>query len=70
MALTPEQRYDLVKRANAARLALGLEISHVSVSPWLLDREKLMRLFNDMCEVDRALCAEVDGPRPRPQVHF
>ena len=66
MPLTPQQRYDLVTRANACRLALGLEISRICSTPWLLERNALMRLYNDMCEADRALCAEVDWPRPRP----
>lgn len=65
VALTPEQRRALVERASACRLALGLEISHASVQPWLLDRERLLNLYNELCEVDRVICAEFEWPSPR-----
>lgn len=62
MQLTPEQRHDLVTRASDARLALGLEIAHVSVQPWLMDRDRLVKLYNDLCDIDRTICAEFDWP--------
>lgn len=62
MALTPEQRHDLVTRATHARVALGLEISRVSIQPWLLEREKLLKLYNDLVEIDRVLYAHFDWP--------
>lgn len=65
MPMTPEERHNLVSRANKCRLELGLEIARVSLEPWLMDRPKLLQLYNELAEVDRALCAEVDWPRPR-----
>lgn len=66
MGLTPEQRHDLITQAMEARLALGLYISKVSVQPWLLERDAILALYNNLAELDRLIYLEMEWPSPRP----
>jgi hypothetical protein len=63
MAMTPEERHNIVTRAIECRRALGVELARVCAEPWLLQREVVMELYHELCEVDRVLCAEVDWPQ-------
>lgn len=66
--MTPEQRHDLVTQVIEAQLQLGLYLTRISISPWLLERDVLLVLYNNLVEINRRIYLEFDWPSPRAEL--